>query len=733
MYLITLLYLVSFFLAKMGIVKTPRGSLLCGLAGYSTPREMKSSGPIKLAMIDNQDRGIHATGIASPWNPIFKKGDKAIKFLRDLDDDFFLHKQLITHTRHATMGAVNDDKLAHPFDIGNIVGCHNGWLINCAHRNEMDHVAETFGYNLKKIPIDSQLIFHHITKKSPKADMAATASAIADIEGCMAITWLDYRQIKKKGQGWVDPDEPYLCIYRRENKPLYIAPYKIANSTGIMYSSREEGLVLAGIDSKEIKEVEPNKIFRYLNGKLIDTTDVAEPQIDIELDESPSGFYKRFRENKKAYKDFYTIEVPEPKQIVSHSSNSKTLQLRASSSGGASPYKSLSPYSAFDAIGNYKGFFEGLEGLDYQNIKCESPFEQISEISHKESLVIATLKDVISKDTFLALSGWQIMIDGYPHTTAVTKDNGVAAVYVPKKLRGKPISLVVYPPTDYRVEKDGKKYGPKFFFTVGSGPITIEEGRVLEVTLHVPFLKTEAQAKKKNWIASVEAFKNTPTGQKNILDNTTHFTGDHQTQKYTQGTGDQGEVSETNSSIGKTVVIGDDGNIDDEIYADLERDFHRMHDDISYDDGPKDDDDGDIVDTIINADHTPDRRNVTPVFDYNSGLNKDIAERIHRDLEVLNEISTRGAEIEFTDSIDREAIEEQYKTMVHCITGFVQNWGHYMKINEMAEWTSPYFFQKNNMKSEKWSIYCQSWALRQAAWDTDDLLSSTTELIESYG
>ena len=126
-------------------------------------------------------RGRHATGVAC----VDLNGDvqvvKDACLPQDLKINLLMNtvgtRALIGHNRHATSGAVDDPKGAHPFDFENVVGVHNGTLRWGWERD--------LPLDSKKFDVDSEAIYYNINHFEKFQDVYET------LDGALALCWYD--------------------------------------------------------------------------------------------------------------------------------------------------------------------------------------------------------------------------------------------------------------------------------------------------------------------------------------------------------------------------------------------------------------------------------------------------------------------------------------------------------------------------------------------------------------
>lgn len=160
---------------------------MCGLYGYITkkgvtltPKQKETrEGIIKGLALCMQERGTHSTGIAGLHGHnevvIDKKAETASDFIKRTEFKNLLSKNnriVIGHTRYATVGARIDSN-SHPFEIGNIIGCHNGRVTD---------YAKVY----PEATVDSEAIFYTLDKHNNNVQ-----KTFKKLRGAFAVTWMN--------------------------------------------------------------------------------------------------------------------------------------------------------------------------------------------------------------------------------------------------------------------------------------------------------------------------------------------------------------------------------------------------------------------------------------------------------------------------------------------------------------------------------------------------------------
>jgi predicted glutamine amidotransferase len=233
---------------------------ICGVARHPDGDDVDVAKGIVLTLLElNEKRGSHATGIAvdnvgvdAPW--IFKKAIEARKFVKG--DPFLKHWEWVTkntrvilgHTRHATHSNAHQDDAAHPFQVGSVIGAHNGIIRNW-REIEADYVKAK-GETYVHVPWvnDSQAAFGALDLiKDP-------VKATDQLDGYFALSWIKAGKL-------------FLC---RANSPELSAAY-VPSMRALFWSSDRVHLATAlqangiSVEKKEcdIWTCKPGTIYRY--------------------------------------------------------------------------------------------------------------------------------------------------------------------------------------------------------------------------------------------------------------------------------------------------------------------------------------------------------------------------------------------------------------------------------------------------------------------------------------
>lgn len=145
-------------------------------------------GPHSTGVLFVDDRGLTnvVKKVGTPWDLYSHKvTEEAFKSSVNL---------LMGHNRWATQGKINNAN-AHPFDMGNIIGAHNGTLTT--RYNLQDHL---------KFDVDSENLYHHMEENGVN-------DTIPKLNGAFALTW------------W-DKTDDTLNIIRNDKRPLHYAVSK---------------------------------------------------------------------------------------------------------------------------------------------------------------------------------------------------------------------------------------------------------------------------------------------------------------------------------------------------------------------------------------------------------------------------------------------------------------------------------------------------------------------------
>jgi len=149
--------------------------------------------------------------------------------------------KFFAHTRKATHGAVTKEN-AHPFHIGNIVGAHNGIIMNHGELNKK--------YN-RNFEVDSMHIFANINE----------GVDLEDLQGYGSIQWTELDK----------PNKIFLCKLQAGDLSVRGFGKDSNNYSGIIWSSDadhlNEAIAATGLKTFEF-EIDENQVYSVEKGKL---------------------------------------------------------------------------------------------------------------------------------------------------------------------------------------------------------------------------------------------------------------------------------------------------------------------------------------------------------------------------------------------------------------------------------------------------------------------------------
>ena len=170
---------------------------MCGLAGWLGEPKLPKGQRLARAraleglLVANSARGTDASGVCtihqSRPETIYKRAVDSCTLVMDDQLGSIIRAKdatmILGHTRLGTMGK-NENRNAHPFKEGNVIGTHNGMVFNYS---ELDQAID--GY--KPLRVDSQVIFRLLSEVVP--DGETYAQALPMIKGSLALAWHDTR------------------------------------------------------------------------------------------------------------------------------------------------------------------------------------------------------------------------------------------------------------------------------------------------------------------------------------------------------------------------------------------------------------------------------------------------------------------------------------------------------------------------------------------------------------
>lgn len=228
---------------------------MCGIAGYSRSDESVidplEAGRVLLASV--ADRGADAAGSAFEVDGsivVHKQPGGASAFLDQVDLPTDL-RQVLLHVRDHTKGRPSLPANNHPIRHGDIVGVHNGKIIND------EEIFEQLACDRHEpgMTVDSEAIFALLHR------IGEIPTALARLRGSLATGWFDERR----------PGSVFLA--RGYGRPLWTAT--TSGATDIIWASTLEALEIAedflGLHLHK-RPVRPGTILEISNGRMLGTT-----------------------------------------------------------------------------------------------------------------------------------------------------------------------------------------------------------------------------------------------------------------------------------------------------------------------------------------------------------------------------------------------------------------------------------------------------------------------------
>ena len=237
--------------------------MIANLAEESSVRGIDSTG---LAFISENSRTIWKS--VMPSYEMVEHPDWDKKIITQLDRST---TAVIGHVRYATHGTVSI-RNAHPFQMGEVMGAHNGVLSN------HNKLADKMG---KKIEVDSEVIFGALNRYKMK-------TALEKLDGDYAITF-----VKK--------DSSVVHLARESSRPMNVAYWKKART--LFWASTEEilqnALNLSGLGSLKCMSIKDSIIYSLQTEKF-----GKKPVFLEEAFKPKESFYSYGSYNKNYYSNY---------------------------------------------------------------------------------------------------------------------------------------------------------------------------------------------------------------------------------------------------------------------------------------------------------------------------------------------------------------------------------------------------------------------------------------------
>jgi hypothetical protein len=221
---------------------------MCGIFGYvldakRAPPLAQRAALVSALAVANTRRGGHSWGAyshagAAAENGEVLKGTGPMAAVPGLDT-LAVGTTVMAHCRYATNGAVTSEN-SHPFTIGNILGAHNGMVYN--------HEALSVKYQ-RKIEVDSEHLFHHVTEGRPFTDVVGYGTVeYVRLDGDLRevhLCKMAHGQLAVYGLG--PRKKPYGVVWSSDEQHLRAA-LRGAGLKGFPYNLRESRVYTASAD-----------------------------------------------------------------------------------------------------------------------------------------------------------------------------------------------------------------------------------------------------------------------------------------------------------------------------------------------------------------------------------------------------------------------------------------------------------------------------------------------------
>ncbi len=478
--------------------------LACGLFGFSGKRPVDET-KLRFLAVENEKRGNDSTGVYG--NHLYKNAVKASEFI--LDPGFRQAIKgahtIVGHTRAATKGSVTTQN-AHPYLYGPgeddrkdwkdwAVGAHNGFVIDDLDRYHNKELGFT-----KNFDVDSQIIFAALAK-------FGDVDIISKIEGAMGIAFMFPH---------THPDT--LFLYKREEtRSLHIGEA----SDGIYYSSSD--MPLRYIGCKTVWALAPNVLYSIVKGQITDMYRMPDPILkslaanvqrhswrqglpNVEINALPTGAlltthhratYSNYSKGKKGeYNDWSKGQLGfENYDFRKNNSDNTALDSKLAE-------KIINSYSNKESASSVEAKFN----LFVNNIRQELKNMSVTTLQIGET-TSRTIDDFAScflgvtiktKEHSRGLGAWYVGSEQDVDISGLTSLNGYTIMKVPSKYCNQKLKLRAYGPID--------SIGPYEF------EITPEIGRVMEVTLQIPFRQKDEKEEEETRDKELESYEATRGG-----------------------------------------------------------------------------------------------------------------------------------------------------------------------------------------------------------------------------